>query len=86
MKKNSNRLTNPLALLAAIYYVLPAKVICSSWDLDEFNDENEIRVFDYSTYLAIPSANVLLVQLSELTKAHGDDLHNFLQDPLKSLV
>ena len=84
LKKNANKLTNPLALLAAIYDVLPAKVICG--DLDEFDDEKDIRIFYYSTDLAIASANVLLVQLSELTNAHGDDLHNFLQDPLKSLV
>ena len=62
LKKNVNKLTNPLALLAAIYDVLPAKVIC--WDLDEFNDENDIRIFYYSTDLAIAS--------SVETNAHGE--------------
>ena len=43
--------------------------------MDEFDNENDIRIFYYSTDLAIASANVLLVRLSELT-----------QDPLKSFV
>ena len=60
MKKNANKLTNLLALLAAIHDVLPAKVIRGG--LDQIKDENDIRIFYYSTDLAIASSNVLLVQ------------------------
>ena len=83
-KKAEDDVVDPLGHLAGIYDVLRVRLTLNAFELDP--DEESHASFFIATDQAIASANVLLVQIKELLSAHGDTLHELVNEPLKSLI
>ena len=83
-KKAEDDVVDPLGHLAGIYDVLRVRMALSS--LEYGADEESHASFYIATDQAIASANVLLVQIKELLIAHGDKLHEIVNEPLKTLI
>ena len=79
-------LLDPLVIFAKIYdfhQVALLSACCSDFELDA-PEESSLFV-DIATDEAIAYAKLLLLQTRELKGRHGDDLHLYVPEPLKSL-
>lgn len=82
--KACDHVIDPLGHLAGIYDVLKVRLVLSELELN--TDDSKESIFFVATEQAIASANILLVQMRELLKAHGEGLHELLNEPLKTLI
>ena len=79
-KKAAGNVSCPLGFLAALYDFHRVPFV------PETGEGEEEVYFDIATYKALASAGLLLLQMKEALQAHGDNLHNCLPEPLRTLV
>ena len=82
--KTAGIVSCPLGFLAALYDVHRVSFIPGAFD--NYQDENEEVYMDIATPKALASAACLLLQMNEALQAHGQDLHKWLPEPLRTLV
>ena len=79
-KKTAGNVSCPLGFLAALHDFHRVLFV------PETGEGEEKVYFDIATYKALASARLLWLQMKEALQAHGDNLHNFLPEPLRTLV
>lgn len=78
-KKTAGNVSCPLGFLAALYDFNRVRFVPET-------DEGEELYFEIATSKALASAALLWLQMKEALQAHGDNLHNSLPEPLRTLV
>jgi len=82
--KTAGIVSCPLGFLAALYDFDRVPFIPGELDLEL--DEDEELYMDIATQKALASAGCLLLQMREALQTHGQDLPNWLPEPLRTLV
>jgi hypothetical protein len=87
--KALKHITSPQGFLAELFDVdqVPVRRVTHTdiFEMD-WDDAGQEMMLDIATSRALAAANILLLQLRELIQLYGQELWEYLQDPLKTLI